>query len=144
MIKLKFYAVNALFSSLIGMVVNVWAMFIWGWRYFTIYGLICSMVIGAIIGTVSLFFLFQVFLRLTQRPMFGFLSNFLVVAVLNIAGAMSGGIWSYQDFFNSMWFLAVIVSEILSFFLTYAWYRRMIFYKEKLELKKALLQNQGE
>lgn len=141
MFKLKFYMWNAFFSSLIGMVIYVLAMFIWGWRYFVFYGLIFSMAIGAIIGTVSLFFLFRIFLRLKQRPLIGFLTNFLVVAVLNIVGGIIVGIRSFQQFIQSMWFLALIVSEVLSFFMTFAWYRRLMFYQEKLELKKASLKN---
>jgi hypothetical protein len=137
MFKLKFYMLNAFLSSLIGMAIYFSALFIWGWHYFLITNLVINMAIGALIGSVSLFFLFRIFLRLRERPLIGFLSNFLVVAVFNIAGGITTGVRSYQLFIQSMWFLALIVSEVLSFFLTYAWYRRMMYYKDKLELKKA-------
>jgi hypothetical protein len=131
MFKLKLYLVNAFFSSLIGMVVNISAMFIWGWRHFSIYGLLFSMTVGVIIGTVSMFFFLQITLRLKERPFIVFLSSFLVIAALNISGALIFGE-------VLIWLLALIVSEVLSFFLTHAWYRRITLYKEKLEQKKAL------
>lgn len=103
------------------------------------------MAVGAIIGTVSLFFFFQIFLKFTQKPVIGFLSNFIVVAVMNMAGAVMTGLGSYdlfiKGFFNSVWFVALIVSEILSFFLTYLWRQRIMQYKLKLEEKKASLRN---
>lgn len=156
--KFKFYLWNAFYSSLIGMAVFITAVLIWGWQisfnklifyilhnlFQFFYALLFDMAIGVIIGTVSLFFFFQIFLRLTQRPLIGFLSNFIVVAVLNIAGAVSMGVRSFQQFIPTGWFLALIVSEVLSLFLLNAWYRRLMFYQEKLELKKASLQNRED
>lgn len=141
--KFKFYIWNAFWSSLIGLVVHILAMFIFGWRYYRFNELVSSMKIGAIIGTVSLFFLFEIVLRLRQRPLLGYLSNFLVVAAMNIVGAIINGLNTYElftrYFFQSIWFLALIVSEVLSIFLTHAWYQRVMFYQEKLEHKKASL-----
>jgi hypothetical protein len=97
--------------------------------------------VGVVIGTISLFFYFQVFLRLSQKPWVGFLTNFLAVGILNILGAIIMGARTYQVFINSMWFISLIVSEILSFFLTFLWYRRIMTYKQKLEAKKASLKN---
>ena len=143
MFKFKFYFWNAFWSSLIGLAAYIAMMFFYGWRYYSVIDLITSMITGIIIGTVSLFFIFQIFIKLKRRPLVGFLSNFLVVAFLCIAGSVIAGLRSYQlfvkYFLSSSWFLALIVSEILSFFLTYAWYRRIMLYQEKLELKKASL-----
>jgi hypothetical protein len=160
--KLKFYYWNVLFSSLIGMAVFIVILLSWVWQnsfqklflhfsqspfrllFGVLYSLLYSMAVGVIIGTVSLFFFFQIFLRLTQRPLMGFISNVLVVAALNVAGAISVGVRSYQQFTQSSWFWALLVSEVLSFFLTFHWRRRIMFYKQKLEEKKALLKNQGD
>jgi hypothetical protein len=157
--KLKFYLWNVFFSSLIGLAVFIFSLLFWVWYYSfpkmfisilhnpvgLFYALIYDMSIGAIIGTISLFFIFQIFLRFTQRPLIGFLSNFVVVAVLNIVGAISlAGVRNFQQFVPSGWFLALIVSEVLSLFLISAWYRRLMFYKAKLEQKKATLHNQGD
>lgn len=163
MYKLKFYLWNAFYSSLIGMTVNIVALMILIRRtsfaefisFFSpdpsrtalllFYNLLFCMAVGAIIGTVSLFFFFQIFLKFTQKPVIGFLSNFIVVAVMNMAGAVMTGLGSYdlfiKGFFNSVWFVALIVSEILSFFLTYLWRQRIMQYKLKLEEKKASLRN---
>lgn len=159
MFKLKFYLWNAFFSSLIGLVVHIVGLVIWIRQnslekcisailqnpsqalLVLLINMVFSMAVGAVIGTVSLFFLFQIFLKLTQKPIVSFLSNFIVVAVLNIAGAVMTGLKSYQlfvdKFFSSIWFVALIVSEILSLFLTFLWLRRIRLYKMKLEEKKA-------
>lgn len=158
MSKFKFYMWNVFWSSLIGIIIFILALLIWGWQnsfhkmvvYFLdnplslLFNLLFCMAVGAIIGTVSLFSVFQIFLSLTQRPLIGFISNFMVVAVLNIVGAICTGVRNYQQFTQTMWFLALIISEALSFFLIYPWYRRLMFYKEKLELKKASLRKQGD
>lgn len=145
MFRLKLYIWNAFWSSLIGLAAYMVMMFFFGWLYYSVIDLITSMITGIIIGTVSLFFLLQIFVKLKRRPLVGFLSNFLVVAFLCITGSVIAGLRSYQlfvrYFFSSTWFLALIVSEILSFFLTYAWYRRIMLYQEKLELKKASLKS---
>ncbi len=155
MSKLKFYLWNAFWSSLIGLVIFILSLLIWGWYNSfhklifafskmplqLLYQLLFCMAVGAVIGTVSLFFVFQIFLRLTQRPLIGFISNFMVVAVLNIVGSISQGVQSYHQFIQTIWFLALIISETLSFFLIYPWYRRIMLYKLKLEEKKASLRN---
>ncbi len=155
MFKLKFYLLNALASSLIGLAIWVVYVFIWGCFHsfhrlifelaHHILSIICtvlfSMGVGAVIGTISLFFCFQVFLRLSHMPWIGFLTNFLAVAILNIVGAILTGVRSYRLFIDSMWLTALVVSEILSFFLTFSWYRRIMVYKQKLEEKKAALKN---
>jgi Mn2+/Fe2+ NRAMP family transporter len=155
MFKLKFYAGNAFLSSLIGLVAWVVFLLIWGCCHsfhqlisilahrtlsIFLWALFC-MGVGVVIGTISLFFYFQVFLRLSQKPWVGFLTNFLAVGILNILGAIIMGARTYQVFINSMWFISLIVSEILSFFLTFLWYRRIMTYKQKLEAKKASLKN---
>ena len=163
MFKLKFYLWNAFYSSLIGLVVHIIGLVIWIQQYslakfisiilqnpyrallVLLINLVFSMAVGVVIGTVSLFFFFQIFLKLTQKPIVGFLSNFTVVAVLNIAGAVMTGFRSYQlfidNFFSSLWFVALIVSEVLSLFLTFLWRRRIMLYKIKLEEKKASLRS---
>lgn len=142
MFKLKIYLWNTFFSSLIGLIVNITFLFMYGWRYFSFHGLLISMGIGAVIGTVSLFFLFRIFLGLTHKPFLGFVSNFLVVAVLNLTFTLFfGGLSSPQVILA--WGIVLLISELLSIFLTYAWYRRIIFYNQKLEQKKASL-GQGD
>ena len=140
--KFKFYIINAFFSALIGAIIEVVALILKKQNYISFYSLIRSMGIGAFIGTVSLFFLFQVFLRLRQKPVIGFLSNFLVVAVLTLAGGILEGIRTYQQYIYSRWFLVLIVAEVLSFFLTLIWYRRIMSYDKKLKLKQESLQDQ--
>lgn len=158
MFKLKFYLWNAFFSSLIGMAVAVFACLTFGWSYsfHRLFSMISKdtiqilhfclfcMAVGAIIGTVSLFFVFQVFSRLSQRPLMGLICNFSVIAALNIIGAIAVGVRNYQQFSQSTWFWALPVSEVLGFFLINAWYKRMMFYKVKLEQKKVSLHNQRE
>ncbi|HBF39969.1 MAG TPA: hypothetical protein DDW50_22020 [Firmicutes bacterium] len=156
MFKFKFYLWNILASCLIGLAVCAAWLFEWGcchsfyqlfygWTHHTseilLWAFFC-MGVGAAIGTISLFFFFQVFLRLTQRPWAGYLTNFSAVAVLNIIGAIMMGIRTYRDFINSVWLIALIVSEILTFFLTFSLYRRIMVYKQKLEEKKAFLKRQ--
>ncbi len=151
--KHKFYIWNAFWSSLIGLSVFIFALLTWGWQisYHQLINIIVdhplsflsnmlfSMAVGAIIGTVSLFFVFQIFLKLTQKPLIGFISNFVVVALMNIIGAIVFGVRTYQQFIQTEWFLALIISEALSFFLISHWYQRLKFYKEKLEQKKESL-----
>lgn len=145
MFKLKFYIWNAFWSSIIGLVVYIFAMFIFGWHHYMFKELIGSMKIGAVIGTVSLFFLFEIVLRLRPRPLLGYLSNFLVVGAMNIVGSIIYGLNTYElftrYFFRSIWFVALIVSEALSIFLITDWYRRIILFQKKLELKKASLKS---
>jgi hypothetical protein len=145
MFKLKFYIWNAFWSSIIGLVVYIFAMFIFGWHNYMFKELIGSMKIGAVIGTVSLFFLFEIVLRLRPRPLLGYLSNFLVVGAMNIVGSIIYGLNTYElftrYFFRSIWFVALIVSEALSIFLITDWYRRIILFQKKLELKKASLKS---
>lgn len=156
MFKLKFYLWNAFFSSLIGLAVAVFACLIFGLynsfhQLFSIllkdiipiiHFFLFSMAVGAIIGTVSLFFVFQVFSRLSQRPLMGLICNFSVIAALNIIGAIAVGVRNYKQFSQSTWFWALPVSEVLGFFLINAWYKRMMFYRVKLEQKKVSLHNQ--
>lgn len=159
MFKLKLYLWNAFFSSLIGLAVHIIGLVISILQYSVeefisfilqnpyqsllvlLSDMVFSMAVGAVIGTVSMFFFLQIFLKFTQKPIVGFLSNFIVVAVLNIAGAVIFVFRSYQqfidEFFKSRWFVALIVSEVLSFFLTFLWRRRIMLYKVKLEEKKA-------
>ncbi len=155
MFKVKFYLLNALASSLIGLA--VWAVYLFTWGCFhsfhqlvfevaqhmgpVVYNALFSMGVGAIIGTVSLVFCFQVFLRLSHMPWMGFLTNFLAVAILNIVGSILAGVQSLQLFIDSTWSTALIVSEILSFFVTFSWYQRINEYKQKLEEKKASLKS---
>jgi hypothetical protein len=140
--KFKFYIINGFFSAMIGAIIEVVALILKKQDYISFYSLIKSMGIGAFIGTVSLFFLFQVFLKLRQKPVIGFLSNFLVVAVLTLAGGILDGIRTYQQYIYSRWFMVLIVAEVLSFFLTLIWYRRIMFYDKKLKLKQESLQDQ--
>jgi hypothetical protein len=160
--KLKFYMWNAFFSSLIGLAVFVLYLLNWGWHnsfgklifallnnpFQILLQLFCNilyfMTVGAIIGTVSLFFVFQIYSRLSQRPLMGLICNFLVLAVLNIVGGVAQGAQNYRQFVQSAWFWALLVSEVLSIFLIYTWYKRMMFYKVKLEQKKASLRKDGD
>ncbi|HBE78627.1 MAG TPA: hypothetical protein DDW65_12755 [Firmicutes bacterium] len=148
MLKFKFYIENAFLSGLIGLAVYVTALFIYGWRYFSFSELCFSVMAGVVIGSVSWLFCFHIFLRLAQRPLLGFVANFLVVALLNMAGAVMMGLRSYQlfihYFFRSTWFVALIVSEILSFFLIFLWLQRITLYKQKLETKKMILKNRDQ
>ena len=155
MVRIKFYVENAFLSSLIGLAVWVVSLFVWACLH-SFHQLIFElahqtlpilkdalfcMEVGAVIGTVSLFFTFQVFLRLCHWPWIGFVANFLAVAILNIAGAIIVGARTYRNFIDSEWFIALIVSEILSFILGFYWERSIMTYKQKLEEKKAALKN---
>jgi hypothetical protein len=142
--KFKFYIINVFFSAGIGAIIEVIAFILREQDYISFYSLMKSMVIGAFIGTVSLFFLFRVFLRLRQEPVIGFLSNFLVVAVLTLVGAILDGIRTYQQYIDSRWFMVLIVAEFLSFFLTLLWYRQIMVYNKKLQLKQESLQDSNE
>jgi hypothetical protein len=162
MFKLKFYLENAFLSSLIGMAAFFVYLLIWllSNSFFDslhklitsfskhplllFYNILYYMAIGAVIGTVSFGCFFQIFLRFGQRPWVGYLSNFLVVAVMNMAGAVYYGMGTYKLFIRSPWLVALIVSEVLSFFLTALWRRRIKAYKQKLEEKKALLKSQAD
>jgi hypothetical protein len=140
--KFKFYMMNGFFSAMIGAIIEVVAFMLRKQDYISFYSLMKSMGIGAFIGTISLFFLFQVFLKLRQKPVIGFLSNFIVVAVLTLAGAILDGIRSFQQYIDSRWLMVLIVAEFLSFFLTLIWYRQIMFYNKKLQLKKESIQDQ--
>ncbi len=164
--KLKFYIWDIYWSSMIGLAVfivgllieirdmsfhKIWLSFLQDPLNFLVIlfiNMFFCMAVGAVIGAVSLFFIFQIFLKLIQKPLFGlligFISNFLIVAVLNIVGAFLTGVRDYQQFVKTLWFWALPVSEALSFFLIIPWYKRFIFYKEKLEQKKILIRNQQQ
>jgi len=158
MFKLKFYLWNAFLASLIGMAVAVFVFLRYGWLHsfhqlFSMLSkdtitilqfLLFCMAVGAVIGTISLFFVFQVFSRLSQRPLIGLICNFSVVAALNIIGAIAMGVRNYQQFSQSIWFWSLPVSEVLGFFLVSTLYKRMLFYKIKLEQKKVSLHNQRD
>ncbi len=155
MFKLKFYLLNALVSSLIGLA--VWAVYLFTWGCFhsfqqlifevaqqighVVFNAFFSMAVGAIIGTLSMLFCSQFFLRLSHMPWMGFFTNFLAVAILNIVGSILTGVRSFQLFIDSTWSTALVVSEILSFFVTFSWYRSITAYKNKLEEKKASLKS---
>jgi hypothetical protein len=162
MLKLKFYLENAFLSSLIGLAFYVVDFIVWVANHSfhkavlilnhplsLFYSILFAMAIGAIIGTVSFFFIFQIFSKLSHRAWLGFLANFWVVALMNMGGELwveDGGNCRLfiRNFFHSQWFLALIVSEVLSLLITFMWRRRIMAYKQKLEEKKAWLKSQGD
>lgn len=137
--KLKLYIVNGFFSALIGAVIEFVAVFVRPNYVITFPGLMESMEIGIVIGTVSLFFILQVTLRLTGKPALTFLTNFLVVALMILAGAFLDGIRTGMDYVHSRWLMVLIVAELLSFGLTLLWYRKIKLYNSRLRLKKESL-----
>ena len=139
--KLKFYLMNGFFSAVIGAVVEVAALLFHKQSVITLYSLTKSMGIGIFIGTVSMFFILQVFLRLKQWPSLGFLSNFTVIALLTVADGVLNGVRTLPQYVHSRSLLVLIVAESFGFIVTYFWYRRMMVYSEKLHLKQESLRD---
>ncbi len=141
--KVKVYILYGFLASLIGAVIEIISTVVISkhaiiWSYMFI-----SMAKGALIGCVSIFFLFYVFMRFRRRPVAGILTNFTVVAILLI-------LWTLFDFtkgvgsaFDLTWYVAFIMAEILSFILTAVWYRQMTLYNDKLGKKKASIESNG-
>ncbi len=142
MSKFKIYIINALGSAMIGAVIEVIDLILREKAYISFNSLLESMLTGVFIGTVSLFCLLQIILKLTDKPIYGFLSNFLVVAVLVIIGAILDSFGTFQLFINSSWLMVLIVAEFLSFFLILLWYHQIKLYKIKLQSKKASLDDE--
>lgn len=137
--KVRMYIVNGFYSSLIGAVIEVIIALIRKCETIRLISLFDSMLTGVFIGTVSMFFLFHIFFKLKKRPVAGFVSNFVVVAVVFIADAALSWIEAGRIVFYINWMYAWIIAELLSFILTAVWYKEIKLYNEQLEKKKASL-----
>lgn len=135
--KIKFYFVNALFSGLIGAAVECAGVIYARQMHIYFLDLLKSICDGAFIGTVALLFFFHVFVRLKKRPFFAFLSVFIVVALLSFVGDIWYGPDHLVRFIHTKWPVVLIIAESLGLLLAFIWYRQIIMYNEKLELKKS-------
>lgn len=138
--KLSTYLINGFLSAVIGAVIDIISSIMINAKAVTLYNLIESMCTGVFIGTISIFFILNVVLRLKEKPFWGFISNFTVVALLMSIGAAYDWMTSPKcTFFD--WIIAFCISEVLSFMLTAMWYRQISLYKIQLEKKKSSLNN---
>ncbi|ATW26622.1 hypothetical protein [Candidatus Formimonas warabiya] len=135
--RLGIYLINGFFSAFIGLVIKIIETVVEHENTVSVPELFESMTKGALIGTISLFVLFHVFIRFKRKPIAGFISNFIVVAVLMAVVGIFDFITSSCAFNYYRWIVSFIMAEILSFLLASVWYRQMILYNDKLEKKKA-------
>jgi hypothetical protein len=148
MIRLKLYLTYGLLSSFIGVAIEIAMMVIYGTAP-SFYRTFDNMCIGFIIGTVSLSFLFHVFVRLKSRPIIGFLTNFIVTALMIFLFIMylivkNSFTVVHSAHFIESWIIILVIVEVLSFALTFAFYRQIILYNKKLELRKASLRDESK
>jgi hypothetical protein len=134
--KFRVYIINVFFSSFIGLVSKVIQTVLMDKTSVNISGLFESMVKGAIIGTISLFVFFHIFIKFRNKPIAGFISNFTIVALLMVMVSLYDSINTPGTFVNHIWVVSLITVEVLSFIVTAIWYRQLTLYNDKLEKKK--------
>lgn len=145
--KIGIYLVNGFFSALIGGTIEILSALINKSEIIYLYGLFNSMLEGFITGSVSMFFLINIIMRLTRKMFIGILSNFIVVAGFIGFFYMSSSDTSIlHQGFNWLYILAI--AETLSCILIAAWFKRMNMYnrllKKKKEVKKIIIDRKAD
>jgi hypothetical protein len=130
---------NALCSGLIGIIVECAGVIYAKQTQIDLQDLLKSIGDGIFVGTVALYFLFHVFVKLKKRPFLAFLAVFIVVALLSLIGDIWFGPEHLIRFIHTKWPIVLFVSETLGLLLAFIWYRQIVFYNRKLELKKSAI-----
>lgn len=127
---------NVLFSGFIGAIAQI-AVNIYTGRTIIGFPVLKSTGLGVLIGFVSMFFFFGVFLRLKKHPFFAFLSVFTVIFVLSFIDDIWYGSHHLIVYMRTIWPIVLVITESLGLLLTAIWYRQLLIYNQKLESKKA-------
>ncbi|HEX2954167.1 MAG TPA: hypothetical protein VHR47_09320 [Bacillota bacterium] len=134
--KTRFYSLNALISGFIGAIVQI-AVNIHAGQTLLGFSVLKGTGMGVLIGSASMFFFFEVFLRLKKHPFFAFLSVFTVIFVLSFIDDIWYGSYHLIVYMRTSWPIVIVITEPLGLLLTAIWYRQLLIYNQKLESKKA-------
>jgi hypothetical protein len=94
------------------------------------------MAIGVLIGTVSMFFYYHIILDKKVKPLYGLISNFIVVFVIVMLFAVYHYIQEGTQEVILNWTIALCVSEALSSILIIYWCSYFSKLNTLLEIKK--------
>lgn len=130
----------AFFSVLVGVAIDISWLFMDPNHKITLYNIWTNVQPSLVIGTVSAICVTFVARKMKKKPIAGYLTNFLVVAVLFVI------LFFLQNFsvpyaqMLPMWIVIFIVAEAMSSVMVAIAYKLNFYYNDKLEQKKASLE----
>jgi hypothetical protein len=135
MVRFKLYLLNGFYSSLIGAAVEVIASIITGNGAVELLKLFRSMGLGVLIGTASLFCIFQTLMVFRKRRAFGYILNFLIVGFIITGYALAFGGFKLKPAIDK-WTIAFLIAESLSLILVRIVFSQVTTLNERLDRKK--------
>ncbi|HEX2945919.1 MAG TPA: hypothetical protein VHT96_08170 [Clostridia bacterium] len=140
MYKFKLAAINLIFSSLAGALMQfVWVLLSGETDQLTPYGVFNMMSMGAIVGTICLFALFHVTLKNTGSMAKAIVTNDVLTLLLCFGIYLQTGLFYDNWSLDAKWIVIVVIALGASSILTVFWYKKIKYYSDKLERKKATL-----
>lgn len=140
MYKVKMIFINILYSALLGFLMQfVWVFAFNNRDQFAPRYVLNMMTISAIIGTICMFSLFFVALKISSKVKIVII-NMVIAFLLCGAVYLETGIVYSNWSFDLKWGVILFFSEIAAIVLTTMWYNKIKLYNDKLAQKKASLQ----
>ena len=137
MSKLVYYIRNGFYSSLVGAGAQIIIDIVQQKKSVDVFSLLESMSIGILIGTVSMFFYYQIILKKKIILLYGLISNFIVVFAMVMLFAVYHCIQEGTQQVMVNWIIALCVSEVLSSILIIYWCSYFTKLNTQLDKKKA-------